>query len=207
MHMLNPMTHTKRHSCTATPVRAPRIQHSIHTHVHTSAWDQRRQRVCWRARRIEWNSSVMPWFPHCCPPLPQAPSPSPWLQSSQLYFLPSHAFKERVSTPRGVLVKKAQSQKAQLKPLPDEHLVRFLFFILKWDNGLQSCLTGLLRLYRDKKRRHALNLRTAHGSALVMTTRLSSQVMAIESVFHMCRVMWTQGQDEGRHQWLGTQPG
>lgn len=115
-------------------------------------------------------------------PSHKEPPPSVWPQSSQLYFLPTHAFKERVNTPCGALVKKPRLRRLS-SSLLDDHLVSFLPLILKRDNGLlQSCLTGLLRLLRDKKRRHVLNLTTTHGSGLVMTTGLSSQVMAIETV-------------------------
>lgn len=79
-------------------------------------------------------------------PSHKEPPPSVWPQSSQLYFLPTHAFKERVNTPCGALVKKPRLRRLS-SSLLDDHLVSFLPLILKRDNGLlQSCLTGLLRL-------------------------------------------------------------
>lgn len=90
----------------------------------------------------------------------------------------------------------------------DEHLVSFLPLRLKRDNGLlQSCLTGLLRRLRDKKRKHVLNLTTTHGSGLVVTTGLSSQMMAIETVSSHVHRLLAHGQDRGGHRWHGPHPG
>lgn len=180
--MFNP-----QHIHSDTPVQphlcVPLSYNTLPTHVHTSTWDQKWQQLCWRAGRMTWNSSVVPVVPSLLssPPTRNLLLPSgPRALSSISY---QHMPSKRESTLPVVPWSKSPESEGLAQALLDEHLVSFLPLILKRDNGLlQSCLTGLLRRLRDKKRRHVLNLTTTHGSGLVMTTGLSSQVMAIETV-------------------------
>lgn len=152
---------------------------TLPTHVHTSTWDQKWQQVCWRAGRRKWNSSLVPMVPS---PLSSPPTRNLLLPSGPR-ALSSISYQHMPSKRESTLPMESWSRSPESEGLAQALLVSFLPLILKWDTGLpQSCLTGLLRLHRDKKRRHVLNLTTTHGSGLVMTTGLSSQGMAIETV-------------------------